>query len=84
MKTTLEIDDALMQRLHEEAVRRQTTIAALVDAGLKYILDDCNEPLPCDNSLPPLPKRRSGGILVDISNRNELYRIWDEDASFRY
>lgn len=83
MKTTLEIDDALMQRLHEEAKRRQTTIPELVDAGLKYMLDKRDEPLPCDKSLRPLPKWKSG-LLVDISNRDELQRIWDEDASFRY
>ena len=84
MKATLEIDDALMQRLREEATRRQTTIVELVDAGLKYMLDKRDEPLPCDKSLRPLPKWRSGGFLVDISNRDELYRIWDEDAGFRY
>ena len=84
MKATLEIDNALMQRLREEATRRQTTIVELVDAGLKYTLDKCDEPLPCDKSLRPFPKWRSGGFLVDISNRDELYRIWDEDAGIRY
>ena len=80
MKATLEIDDALMQRLREEARRRKTTVAALVKAGLKHVLDECNDaPLSCDGSRPPLPTIRSGGHLVDISNRDELYRIFDED-----
>ena len=83
MKATIDIDDALMQRLYEEAKRRQTTVLELVDAGLKYMLDKRDEPLSCDKSLPPLPKWR-GELLVDISNRDELQRIWDEDASFRY
>ena len=29
-------------------------------------------------SLPPLPTRRSGGLLVDVSNRDELYRALEE------
>ena len=75
----------MMERLREEALRRKTTVATLVEAGLKHVLDECShEPLPCDGSRPPLPTWRSGGLLVDISNRDELQRIWDEDASFRY
>ncbi len=85
MKATLEIDDALMQRLREEAARRGTTESALVETGLRHILDECGKPQTQDkHPLPPIPTRLSGGILVDISNRDELYRIWDEDASFRY
>ena len=84
MKATLEIDDALMKRLHEEALRRKTTVAALVEAGLKYILDECSKPQTQNKDpLPHLPKWR-GELLIDISNRDELQRIWDEDASFRY
>ena len=31
MKTTLTIDDTVMQRLREEAVRRETAMSALVE-----------------------------------------------------
>jgi hypothetical protein len=84
MKATLEIDDALMQRLREEAARRGTTVSTFVETELKHILDACGKTTPDKDSLPPIPTRLSGGILVDISNRDELYRIFDEDASFRY
>ena len=84
MKATLEIDDALMERLREESARRGTTESALVEAGLRHILNECGKTTPDKDSLPPIPTRLSGGILVDISNRDELYRIFDEDASFRY
>ncbi|MCY4655028.1 MAG: hypothetical protein OXC95_17915 [Dehalococcoidia bacterium] len=84
MNTTLEIDDALMQRLREEATRRGTTVSALVETGLRHILGECGKPQKQDkDQFPSLPKWR-GGLLVDISNRDELQRIWDEDASFRY
>ena len=85
MKATLEIDDALMERLHEEALRRKMTVAALAEAGLKHILNECGKPQTQDKDpLPHLPKWRNGGFLVDISNREELQRIWDEDAGIRY
>ena len=31
------------------------------------------------DSLPPLPTWRSGGMLVDVSNRDELYRAMEEE-----
>ena len=80
MKATLEIDDALMQRLREEAARRGTTVSALMETGLRHILDECGKP-QTDGDSPPiarLPKWR-GKLLVDISNRDELYRIFDQD-----
>ena len=80
MNNTLEFDDEMMERLHGEARRRKTTVAALVDAGLKHVLDECGgTPLSCDGSRPSIPTRLSGGFLVDISNRDELYRVFDED-----
>ena len=79
MKATLEIDDALMQRLREEAARRGTTVSAFVETGLKHILDECGKSALDKASLPPIPTRLSGEILVDISNRDELYRIFDQD-----
>ena len=78
MKTTLNIDDSVMQRLREEAARRGTTMSALVEAGLRRVLsgdtriDDRLEPQP------PLPIWRSGGLQVDIADREALYRTMDE------
>ena len=79
MKTTLNIDDSVMQRLREEAARRSTTMSALVEAGLRRVLA---EPAPLDSQaseLPPLPSWNSGGALVDIANRDELYRAMEEE-----
>ena len=78
MKTTFNIDDTVMQWLREEAARRGTTMSACVEADPKRVLvarassDDHAGPLP------PLPSWRSGGLRVDIANREELYRIIDE------
>ena len=79
MKTTLNIDDTMMQRLREEAARRKTTMSALVEAGLRRLLD---ERTPSDSeafSLPALPSWRGGKELVDVSNRTDLYRVMEED-----
>ena len=76
MKTTLNIDDTVMQRLREESARRGTTMSALVEAGLRRVLD---EKPGKPSSLPPLPSWNLGTPLVDISNREELYGVLDEE-----
>ena len=51
-------------------------MSALVEAGLRRILD---EPSRERTSLRALPSWRGGRELVDISNRNELYRVMEEN-----
>ena len=77
MKTTLNIDDSVMQRLREEAARRGTTMSALVEAGLRRVL--APEIAAQQEELPPLPSWNSGGHLVDIDDRDALYRALEED-----
>ncbi len=79
MKTTLNIDDTVMRRLREEAVRRGTTMSALVEAALRRILDEPSSPDDRRDELPPLPTWNSGGLLVDVSNREELYRAMEQE-----
>ena len=74
MKTTLNIDETVARRLREEAARRGTTMSSLVEAGLRRILANSG---PVD-TLPPLPTWKSGGLRVDVANREELYRLHDE------
>lgn len=56
MKTTLVIDDKLLDRLREEAARRGTTLSALVESALRMFLDLRRERPP----LPPLPSFDGG------------------------
>ena len=69
-KTTLSIDDGLMIRLREEAARRGTTLSALVESALRLFLHRPRR----RHELPPLPTFDSGGSLVDVSDREEVYR----------
>ena len=78
MKTTLNIDDSVMQRLREEAARRGTTMSALVEAGLRRVLAE-PEAARQPEVLPPLPSWNGGGELVDISDRDALYRAMEEE-----
>ena len=78
-EATLNINDAVMRRLREEAARRQTTLSELVEEGLRRVLA---EPTSADgppDTLAPLPTWRAGRPLVDISDRDALYRVMEEE-----
>lgn len=79
MKTTLNIDDSVMQRLREEAARRGTTMSKLVEAGLRLVLSDSPDAKSSSVNLPPLPSWSSGGAKVDISNRDALYSAMEDE-----
>jgi hypothetical protein len=73
MKTTLNIDDAVMARLRREAARRGCTMSELVETALRLLLQ--SRPAPAE--LPPLPSFTSGGHLVDIADRDALYHAME-------
>ena len=78
MRTTLNIDDSVMRRLREVAVQRRTTMSALVEAGLRRVLAEPGPPDSQSTKLPPLPTWNGGRELVDISNRDSLYEVMEE------
>jgi len=69
MKTTLNIDDAVMERLKREAARQGRTMSELMESALR-LLFQMRKQRP---ELPPLPSFSSGGALVDIADREALY-----------
>jgi hypothetical protein len=72
MKTTLVIDDTVMHKLRQKAARRGVTMSALVEAGLRRILE---EPGPEREPPPALPMWDTGGARVDVANREALYGV---------
>lgn len=72
---TSNIDRNVMRRLRAEAARRRTSVSELVEEGLARLLAESTATDP----LPPLPSWRSGGHMVDISDRDALYRVMDEE-----
>jgi len=73
MKTTLNIDDSVMASLKKEAARRGCTMSEMVESALRLLLRAPKERHP----LPALPKFKSGGALVDISDREALYQAME-------
>ena len=74
MKTTLNIDDTVMASLRREAARSGRTMSELVETALRQLL----RRRPGATELVPLPTFDSGGALVDISDRDALYRAMEE------
>lgn len=75
MKTTLNIDDTVMARLRKESLRQGRTMSELVETALRLLFHTSRQaPKP---KLAPLPRRRSGGHLVDISDRDVLYEVME-------
>jgi hypothetical protein len=73
MKTTLNIDDTVMARLKREAAKQGRTMSELVETALRLLFQGQKKPV----RLPRLPRYRSGGHLVDISDRDALYRAME-------
>ena len=73
MKTTLTIDDTVMARLRREAARSGRTMSELVEMALRRLL----QAKPEAAELPPRPSFNSGGALVDVADREALYRAME-------
>ena len=73
MKTTLNIDDTVMAQLRRESARQGRTMSELVEAALRLLFQARRQ----HPELPPLPAFRSGGHLVDVSDRDALYHAME-------
>lgn len=77
MKTILIIDDIVMAKVREEAARSGRTISEIVEAGLRLALAPSSTRKA--KKLPPLPAYTSGGMNVDITDREALYDFLDRN-----
>ena len=76
MKTTLILPDPVYRKLKRLATERGETLSHLVTELLRRGLAGPLE----RKDLPALPSRRVGEILAGFDDREELYRVLDEDA----
>jgi hypothetical protein len=74
MKTTLVIDDTVLQRLREAAAQQGKTISEMVEAALRLLLQ---EQASGPAELPPLPVHDLGRAFVDIADRDALYQAME-------
>lgn len=79
MKTTFNIDDTVMAQLKRESVRQKRTMSELVETALRNLFQAQKKA----KKLPPLPTFHGGEMFVDPANRDELYRLLDDDEPYR-
>lgn len=72
MKTTLNIDDTVMDRLRAESARTGRTMGELVETALRLLLEKRRPAAP---ELPPIRTRGAGAPRVDVDDRNALFDI---------
>jgi hypothetical protein len=73
MKTTLNIDDAVIAQLKREAARQGRTMSELVETAVRMLFRTTKK----REELPPLPMFRTGGMLVDVAKRDVLYQAME-------
>jgi plasmid stability protein len=73
MKTTLNIDDQVMHRLRQEAARQGRTMSEMVETALRLHLRARGR----QENQAALPSFRSGGLMVDIADRDALYEAME-------
>jgi len=71
MKTTLNINDTVMNRLRREAASQGKTMSELVEAALRLLFQAGGR--KSKPKLRPLPNWDGGKPRVDIADRNALY-----------
>jgi len=73
MRTTVRLDEALLERARQEAARRKTTLTSLIEQGLELVL---RRPLKRPKHRPiRLPECRAGGGTlpgVDLDDTAQL------------
>ena len=77
MKTTLDIDDRLLERAKRRAVQEGTTLRAVVEDALRAQLTPRSEGKRRYRFAPPIV-RGERTPAVDAADRNALYDFLDE------
>ena len=79
MRTTVRLDEALLERARQEAVKRKTTLTSLIEQGLELVL---RRPMRAALRQPiVLPECRAGGGTlpgIDLNDSASLLDRMDE------
>ncbi|MEO1061912.1 MAG: DUF6364 family protein [Actinomycetota bacterium] len=79
MKTTLNLDDSLLERAKRHAADRGTTLTAVVEDALRVALDDVGSDPSYRLEVPVVQGERPP--TVDPADRDALYDLMDRPAS---
>ena len=75
MRTTVRLDEALLARARAEAVRRKTTLTALIEQGLELLL---RRPMRrAERPFISLPECRAGGGTLPGVDLNDSAALLD-------
>jgi hypothetical protein len=75
MRTTVRLDEALLERARQEAARRRVTLTSLIEQGLRLVL---RRPLKKDERpLVTLPECRVGGGTLPGVDLNDSAALLD-------
>jgi hypothetical protein len=75
MRTTVRLDEALLERAREEATRRKTTLTSLIEQGLELVL---RRPLKRAEQRPvALPECHAGGGALPGVDLNDSSSVLD-------
>lgn len=78
LRTTVRLEESLLEQAKAEAARQKTTVTALIEEGLHLVLKNAQKPVKRRRVVLPV-SRQGGGTRpgVDLSNSAELLDIME-------
>ncbi len=78
MRTTVRLDDALLEQAKREAARRRETLTALIEQGLRLVLVQSRSPQRRRRVVLPVC-RAGGGVLpgIDLNDTSTLLDVME-------
>jgi hypothetical protein len=78
LRTTIRLEESLIEQAKAEAARRNTTLTSLIEEGLHRVIKDAYKPVKRKKIVVPVSKRTGGTWPgIDINNSAELLDIMD-------
>ncbi|MGH3905809.1 MAG: hypothetical protein ACRDTE_16730 [Pseudonocardiaceae bacterium] len=79
MRTTLNLPDGLVDQAKARATASGRTFTSLVEEGLRLVLEHQDIPHPATPEPLPAYGQPGGRILVDLTDRDAVWAVLDED-----
>jgi hypothetical protein len=78
LRTTIRLEESLLEQAKAEAARRKTTLTSLIEEGLHRVIKDAYKPVKRKKVVLPVC-RQGGGTWpgIDISNSADLLDIME-------
>jgi hypothetical protein len=78
LRTTIRLEESLLEQAKAEAARRKTTLTSLIEEGLHRVIKDAYKPVKRKKVVLPVSKCTGGTWPgIDISNSAELLDIME-------